>query len=387
MRILHIIHNLDPRSGGPVATLRTLAVSQAERGHHVTILATAPTSRGRTWFTDRDRLHVHLYRAGGGGRLSRRFGYSGSFRRKLLQLMQSPEPLDFVHLHGLFSYATMLGARQAYRAGIPYALRPAGGLAPWCLAQGNAHVKRALLHWPISGDLRRASFVHATSQREANDIQRLIPGARVVVIPPPIPMEAETPPSDSGCTSGDSVNHSSGEFLLFLSRLSAKKGATLLVHAFGSLARSHPSLHLVLAGNDEGEGARITQMLHGRGWANRVCLAGHVEGEAKQRLLAGARMLALPSRDENFAVVVAEAMAAGVPVLTCPGVDSHEHVDAARAGLTVARDRQAIAEGIRRLLAMDRDAMGSRGRAYIQEHLSPTVICSRLEEAYERHLR
>lgn len=352
----------------------------------MTILATGSGRRGLARFNRIPHLRVVYLECLFAGRIGRRFGPAVGLLAITRMLLEEDPPPGFVHIHGLFSMITLHAARAARRAGIPYAIRPAGGLAPWCLAQGNAMAKRALLEWRVLEDLRNAAFVHATSDREAADIRRLVPDTRIVVIPPPVPVPTMLRRDVARSFNVDAWGiPAMDDYLLFLSRITAKKGARLLAEAFISVARSNPSLRLVYAGNDEGESAGVRRLLDGSGVADRVHFMGHVDGFAKQALLHGASMLVLPSRDENFAVVVAEAMAAGVPVLTCSGVDSHRFVDAANAGLTVPRNSRALERGIVELLAADRDALGARGRAFVREHLSPKSICARLDSAMARH--
>jgi glycosyltransferase involved in cell wall biosynthesis len=68
-----------------------------------------------------------------------------------------------------------------------------------------------------------------------------------------------------------------------------------------------------------------------------------VDGDEKARLLDRAGMFVLPSRDENFGVASAEALALGLPQVLTAGVSHAPAVEAGGAGVTVQRDPQAIA--------------------------------------------
>jgi len=76
-------------------------------------------------------------------------------------------------------------------------------------------------------------------------------------------------------------------------------------------------------------------------------------------------------------------MAHGVPVLVTPGVASHVYVDECGAGLTVPGSAREVAEGLRRLLRSGRDEWGRRGRAFVAENLSWSVVARELDRLYQ----
>ena len=75
-------------------------------------------------------------------------------------------------------------------------------------------------------------------------------------------------------------------------------------------------------------------------------------------------------------------MAHGVPVLVTESVGCHINVDASGGGLTVADNPAALAQGMRQLLAADRDRIGQCGRSYVQEHLSWSAVIDQMDAVY-----
>jgi glycosyltransferase involved in cell wall biosynthesis len=105
-------------------------------------------------------------------------------------------------------------------------------------------------------------------------------------------------------------------FLLFLSRIHEKKGCDLLIEAFASIAAQHREVHLVMAGPDQtGLRARLEARAKELGVAERVHWPGLLTGDAKWGALRLCEAMVLPSHQENFGVIVAEALACGRPVL------------------------------------------------------------------------
>jgi glycosyltransferase involved in cell wall biosynthesis/O-antigen/teichoic acid export membrane protein len=142
----------------------------------------------------------------------------------------------------------------------------------------------------------------AVSEDLAATIRGRNPRAEVTVVPNGVEREAlgvEAP--DSG-------------HLVYLGRLEiAQKGCDLLLQAFAQIV-SRTSARLILAG-DGPDRERLLQMAADLGIADRVEFLGRVHGQEKYELLAGARLVAMPSRFETFGMVAVEALACGTPVL------------------------------------------------------------------------
>jgi glycosyltransferase involved in cell wall biosynthesis len=98
-----------------------------------------------------------------------------------------------------------------------------------------------------------------------------------------------------------------------------------------------------------------------------------LQGKAKWGAFYSSEALMLPSHQENFGIVVAEALGCGLPVLISDKVNIWREVHAARAGL-VAEDSQAgTLKNLRAWLALppeDRAAMGQRARALFADRFS-----------------
>ncbi len=89
--------------------------------------------------------------------------------------------------------------------------------------------------------------------------------------------------------------------------------------------------HLVMCGPDQvGWQAELTAMAKRLKVAERVTWAGMVSGDSKWGALRAAEVFVLPSHQENFGIVVAEALACGTPVLISNKVNIWREVQ--RAG-------------------------------------------------------
>ena len=159
-----------------------------------------------------------------------------------------------------------------------------------------------------------------------------------------------------------------GPFALFVGGIEPRKNLRALVEAFSRVPESEP--WLVIAGGrtywaPHGAGTLRAQVdALPDGVRRRVVLTGYVSDQEKRALLAGATILAYPSRYEGFGFPVLEGFAAGVPVLTSTAASIPE-VAGDAALLVDADDTEAMEEGLVRLLgdAALRERLVSAGRA------------------------
>jgi glycosyltransferase involved in cell wall biosynthesis len=291
---------------------------------------------------------------------------------------------DIVHIHALFSYASLPAAFFARRSGVPYVVRPLGTLSRWGLAHRRPSLKR--LSFPLIERriLAGAAAVHYTSVQEREEASALCIAAPSVVIPNPV----EVPSPGELHRGRFRTRHALGgrKIVLFLSRLDPKKGLDLLLDAFSQVCRLHPEATLVIAGEGNkafvsGLQARASRL----GLGADVIWAGHLEGAAKWEALVDASVFALPSYSENFGIAAVEAMALGVPVVVSDQVGVHHEVSGVRAGAVARCEAGALARELTAILddkALAKE-MGRNGKELARTSFSERTVTSKLLGLYE----
>lgn len=201
---------------------------------------------------------------------------------------------------------------------------------------------------------------------------------RCVVIPNPVfdPGSANAPASPRTALR-----------LLAVGRLAPQKAFDLLIEAFARVHARHPDWILRIVG--EGEARPALEALAGRlGVADRVQLPGVIEAIQKEYQSAG--VFVLSSRYEGFPNAMAEAMAAGLPVVAfdCPGSVA-EMMQPGRDGLLLpAGDTDALAAALDRIMG-DADARvrwGLNARD-IRGRFSPARVWGMWQDCLERTMR
>ena len=171
-------------------------------------------------------------------------------------------------------------------------------------------------------------------------------------------------------------------FVLFLGRLHPLKRLDLLAAAFCILAAQRPDVDLVIAGDGLPSVRRGVEAAL-RSVEDRVRWVGAVGETQREALLLEASALVLCSDSENFGMSVAEALAAGLPVVvtrTCPW----RSVADAGAGLWVDQTAEAIADALQQIVddPVRASAMGERGRALAARAFSLDAVGQRWAEVY-----
>ncbi|MFD1912804.1 glycosyltransferase [Halodurantibacterium flavum] len=378
MRFLRIIPSIAAEQGGPVEGMLRSAACHAALGHETEVLSLDPPDAAQV-----AGLPLHAL-----GPVARRYGYTPTLAG---WIAANAGRFDAAVVHGLWTHASVGGARAAARAGLPYVLFPHGMMDPWFRRTAPVkHLAKQALWWAGQGQaLARAHAVLFTSEEERRAARDVFIGpryrGRVVAY------GAAGPPG--GMTMPDAHLAGGRPFLLFLGRLHPKKGCDLALEGFARAAA--PGLDLVLAGPDEaGLGPGLIARAAALGLGGRVHLPGMLQGEAKWQALRRAEALVLPSHQENFGIVVAEALACGTPVLISDKVNIWREVLADGAGLvapdTVAgaarliRDWQALGGATR--AEMGRAARASWESRYRIEAAAEALLAVLQEVAGARHV-
>lgn len=289
-----------------------------------------------------------------------------------------------VHMHGLWQAQTRRGARAARRGNVPYLIAAHGMAEPWALRQKG--LKKKIYTALFEGrNLRHAACLHALSRPEIGHLRALAPGARVCFIPNGVdlaPFDYLPPRSALEEVHPELV----GKFvLLFIGRLHAKKGLDLLAEALARIAGDFPSIHLVLAGNDDGALAPFRSQCKSLGVLSRVTCLGHVSGELARRVWAAADAFVLPSYSEGFSMAILEALACKLPCLITTACHFPE-LGKAGGGIVVEPTITGVAGGLHDLLGAsdcERLELGFRGRSLVESNYTWDRQACRLAEVYQ----
>ena len=330
LKILQLVHTLDPSVGGVATSVVAVSRALARRGHKIDIVVLDEPSA--SWIANTD-LTVHALGSGLAG-----YRYS---RALLPWLRENGGDYDRVIVNGIWQYLSFAAWRRYAGSSIPYYVFPHGMLDPWFKKTfPRKHLKK-WLYWPWAEYrvLRDAAAVIFTSEEERLQARKSfwLYRAREKVSPLGVEASPISPNARAEFLSRYPQLQNTRNFL-FLGRLHPKKGCDILLDAFARIS-SRESTSLILAGPDQiGWEADLRRQVERLNLASRVVFTGMLQGAMKQGALASADAFVLPSHQENFGISVVEALAAGVPVLISNRVNIWREIDADHAGYVESDD-------------------------------------------------
>jgi glycosyltransferase involved in cell wall biosynthesis len=339
MRVLHAISGMDPRRGGTTSVVAGLTPAQIAAGLDVDIVTVFARD---TDHSVAEALRARGVRVSEVGPITGRRGNHPDLRRTMDQLVRR---VDVVHIHSLWEETQHLAARTAERLKVPYVIAPHGMLDPWSLRQSRWKKKLYML-LRLRRTLDRAAAVHFTAELERDLTAPLGLRAPAIIEPNGIDLgEYDALPPRGAARARHGVPP--GLLVVFLARLHPKKGLELLVPAFAKA--NLPDATLVIAGPDsDGHEAKIRRLVAQHGLDRQVIFTGMQYGKDRLALMADADLFVLPSHQENFGIVVVEALAVGCPVLISDRVNIYPEIQRAGVGGVCAPDVESLGRELNR---------------------------------------
>ncbi|MHB0877603.1 MAG: glycosyltransferase [Anaerolineae bacterium] len=292
------------------------------------------------------------------------------------------EKFDVVHSVGLWTFPSVVSSWAAWQRRVPYVVSLHGMLMPWALRH-HGRRKRLFMAWPQGPCLERAAGLVCSSDMELRELTSLDLSPRGCVVPNVVDLAGVS--ADADRFRG---RHALGDafVMLFAGRLVENKGLHLAFSAFAEAARQHSDAHLVVVGPDvDGTGEAVRRRAQQAGLGSRLHMLGLLAGSDYWDAVAGADVLVLPSYSENFAMVAAEAMGLGVPVLLSDRVGIAALVSEYHAGLVAPLDQSAISEAVMSMLSCRQGLreMGRNGERLVREQFSRGAVGRRFAGVLE----
>jgi glycosyltransferase involved in cell wall biosynthesis len=352
MRVLHTVASLRPGTGGPARSVPGLANALASLGIEVHVWSPELTP----WHSQSNQFTLH--------------------HGALAEALDRIAPCDMIHDHGLWLPTNHSVAASAGRRGIPRIVSPRGMLEPWAL--NHKKWKKRLAWWLYQRrDLQSAAALHATADSEAHQFECLGLRKPIHIVPNGVDvcMNLE---SGMGRPGGGKKT------ALFLSRIQSKKGLPMLVEAWAKVLPQGWQMRVVGPDEDEHR-AEVESMVSKAGIVADWTFEGPLEASDKATAFASADLFILPTYSENFGIAVAEALAAGVPVITTRGAPWRGLVETG-SGWWVEPTSDALATALADACTRNEGVlreMGGRGREWMLRDFTWKSVASRIIRAYD----
>jgi glycosyltransferase involved in cell wall biosynthesis len=285
MKILHIVEDFSIKSGGLRTAIKNLNFHLKKEGHQSFILA-----------SDKEKNDsIYVVEA------SNKWLYSNKWKKTILQIIKK-ESIELIHIHGVWLYPQLIGAKIANQKKIPMVLSLHGMFQSWLWRKGT--LKKKIYFSLLSKKyFSKATIIHSITNQETKTIRRFFKSNKIVEIPNLITIKEEF--SDATITQKN---------IVYLGRLNKTKGIDLLIKAFSKLQNT--DVNLLIAGGDNAYKIELESLVNSLNLKNKVFFLGEVKGEKKVELIQKAWVMASPTYSDVIGMVNLEAASLKTPIIT-----------------------------------------------------------------------
>lgn len=379
MRILMITDVYFPRINGVSTSIQIFREELLQRGHQVTLIAPAYASE-----TDDEtgiiRIPARTVLFDPEDRMMR-----GNRIIAMLPMLRQ-QKFDLVHIQTPF-IAHHIGVRLARALGIP------------CIETYHTFFEEYLFHYvPFVPKKWMRALARYFTRRQCNAVDSVIVPStamrdvlqRYGVTRPvqiiPTGMELQKFTGCNGPAFRQKYHIDAGRpTLVHIGRVAHEKNIGFLLHMLAELRKHQPDILLIIAG--EGPALKTLQRQSAQlGLKSNVLFVGYLS--RKDRLLdcyCAGDVFVFASRTETQGLVLLEAMALGVPVVSTSVMGTRDILEPRRGALIAPEDPRQFADTVHRLLDNHflRKRLGKEAREYVREWSAPIMV-ERLLAYYEQ---
>jgi glycosyltransferase involved in cell wall biosynthesis len=370
--ILHTHITLDPAYGGPARTVPALCEAVASL-REVVLISTVPDDKKQE---TGNRRQQESGQVAGGRWQSISFdlirvddGSYGSFSKTIEQEIENTE---IIHDHGAWLPNNLASFKMAKKYKKPFILTTRGMFEPWAL--NHKKWKKKLAWWLYQKRiLMNADLLHVTSEREATNLRKLGCKQDIALISNGVDFPPVLPP----------VQKQDKKTLLFISRIHKVKGLMNLLKAWKEVQGNQWQIRIA-GPSEDGHREELEKYIADHQLKN-ISFLGQLNDEEKWQEYVNADLFVLPTHSENFGVVVAEAMAAGLPVITTKGAP-WKMLNDNNCGWWIDIGVEPLLEAIREAMSLsdnERKGQGEIAKKLAHENFSWPKIGIEMNQVYD----
>lgn len=366
MRISHVIPSIDISTGGPARSSTNLIKSLVKLNkkiqlYLITIKSKNPillefiNSRSNLIFSEKGFFKLFT-----------------NFKKSLIL-----NDVDIYHAHSLWKLEIHIMCKVAKTNKTPYVISTRGMLESWSLSQSFIMKKIAMFLYQHN-DLNKAACVHATADSEANNIRSLGFTNPIAIIPNGINL-VEYPKYTKLKKNKRKV--------LFLSRIHKKKGIENLINAWKKidpLITKNWHVEIIGDGNKRYINS-LLKLISKLNLESQIKITKPLYGKSKVKKFQDSDLFVLPTYSENFGIVVAEALASCVPVITTKGAP-WEDLNSYKCGDWIEIGEKKLIKSLSKMLLKSEAElwqMGLRGRKLVEDKYSMKAVARDFNKLYE----
>lgn len=374
IRVLHIVSDFNIISGGQSSACFSLASLLVDKCDYVAVCFKLSANRTLLDISkEPKRFDTFPY-----------LSSAQLFKILFLDSIITKKNINIVHFHGMWLPIFICAFVAAKIADVKIVVSPHGTLLPWDLERKKLKKWLALKLYQ-GWILRNVEGFIASSEPELQSIKLLELKSTISTIP--IAILEPNQLSDYKFKSSDIKT------ALFVGRINPGKGLHTLIEAWASLQLSAKH-KLIIAGpastlEEVNYLASLVESVERMHLQDSISFAGLVEGMEKIRLFEEASFFVLPTFSENYGMVVAEALAFSLPVITTYGAPWRDLEDQS-CGWWIPVNIEYLKGALAEALSKSPEElfeMGLRGRRLFEKKYSSNSIAISTINAYSNLIK
>jgi len=376
----HILPSFDSQLGGSVRAALNICKFLIQYGHSANAIATfSPGDDVEYLRSEYNIVPCHF--------LPRSFParYANSNHIKPWIQKQRIQP-DIVSIHGVWVLSSFQAALACLKADIPYVVHPHGSLDPFDLQKRRLQKKLVgpcMIKWLLDN----SRGIVCTTKTELERLETYNSDVMRYTSPLPVPCLSLT--SESNDFRSRFNIPEDAQVVLFLSRIDYKKGLEYLIPALAMLKPRFPKIWFVLAGSGSSSySSTIDSLIDSHQLNSITTKTGFLSGRDKVEAFNAANIFALPSLNENFGIVVVEAMNACLPILISDNVYLSPDIQGASAGVICSVSVESVYVSLLTMLdgTVDLPALGNAAKKFAGDFYHPQQATNGLVNIYHSAL-
>ena len=378
MKILHIIENIDNSYGGPAKSVPFLIKYLNKIEVDNKIISVKLKEKEKNDICQKNDIEIIASKYNS----FKFFKYS---KKLCSNIINEINDNTILHTQSLWNYPPYCAYKISKKYGLPLVMSIRGNLYDWNLNKSKWKKDLSLNLFQMKM-FKEASCLHATEINELKAIRKLGIKTPVALISNAIEIEEFEKLSSQEEAKKNLNLDKNKRYILFMSRIYSKKGLEYLINSFIDLENNFPQWEILIAGPiyDNSYFEKINQNIKKSKIENKVHYFGMVNGKKRLDLFASSELFILPAHTENFGMVIGEAMACGLPVITTEGTP-WEVLNKKNAGWWIKLDNKSITKALREAMLKNRidlEKMGINGYKIIQEDFTWERVASQMKEVY-----
>ena len=379
MKIIHLISSLSNEFGGPAKSVPHLVNGLNELGYDNVIISPRNSSDGPNDIVEKFNLKSKSVPASS---LLRKFCYSRSLYSEVEKELTTD---TIIHVHTLWTYPALVGFRLAKKYKLRIVVSARGMLYSWALRQGKVQKSLAMFFFQKKL-LEYASAIHITEPGELSGVAAMNVAYKSRLVPNGIDLTEFAGTNDNTEIVNRFGLDTDKNYVLFMSRIDKKKGLVYLVRAWIELSQKFDNWDLLIAGplQDKKYYQEINNLIVKASLERRVHWLGMLNNKERLYVLDLSDLCVLPSYSENFGIVIAEGLAAGLPVITTHGTPWNE-LNEYNAGWWIELSQSNLTAALFEALNLSKEELCKKGIAgrSLAKNYSWVIQASKMAEVYE----